>query len=127
MSNTQNNMESEQVEVSASKLQMLVSKHHESKEKYLMEIAQLKAQIRARDEQINLYDNAILKLKLKKDTRSTKTGDNTRKVLEELNRTRQFDEWIEKNKDRLVDEEYNKNYKADVDLLRHKLIQLVDN
>ena len=41
--------ESEQVEVSASKLQMLVASQQENKEKHLKEVAQLKAQLKAKE------------------------------------------------------------------------------
>ena len=121
------NCESEQVEVSASKLQMLVAAQQENKEKHQKEVAQLKAQLKAKEQQIKLYDDAINKLKLKKDTKSAKSGDCTRKVIDEINKSKQYDEWCEKNKERLIEEEYNKNYKAEIEFLKNKLSKLVDN
>ena len=120
-------VESEQVEVSASKLQMLIAANQESKEKHLKEVAQLKAHLKAKEIEIKLYDDAINKMKTMKRSKSAKAGDNTRKVMEEMNKAKQFDEWYEKNKDRLIEEEYNKNHRADVELLRNKLSKLLDN
>lgn len=119
--------ESEQVEVSANKLQILIASQQENKEKHLKEVAQLKAQLKAKDLQIKMYDDALVKLQTMKRSKAVKSGDTTRKVMEEMNKTRQFDEWYEKNKEKLIDEEYNKNYRADVELLKNKLSKMLDN
>lgn len=118
--------ESEQVEVSASKLHMLIAAQQENKEKHLKEVAQLKAQLKAKEMEIKLYDDAIHKMKMMKHTKSMKAGDNTRKVLEEMHKSKKFDEWYEQNKEKLIEEEYNKNHKAEVEALRNKLNKLVD-
>ena len=118
--------ESEQVEVSASKLQMLIATQQENKEKHLREVAQLKAQLKAKEMEIKLYDDAIHKMKMMRHSKSVKAGDNTRKVMEEMSKSKKFDEWYEKNKEKLIEEEYNKNHKAEVEALKNKLSKLVD-
>lgn len=118
--------ESEQVEVSASKLQMLIATQQENKEKHLREVAQLKAQLKAKEMEIKLYDDAIHKMKTMRQSKSVKAGDNTKRVMEEMSKSRKFDEWYEKNKEKLIEEEYNKNHKAEVEALRNKLNKLVD-
>ena len=119
--------ESEQVEVSASKLQMLIATQQENKEKHLKEVAQLKAQLKAKEMEIKLYDDAIHKMKTMRHSKSLKAGDNTKRVMEEISKSRKFDEWYEKNKEKLIEEEYNKNHKAEVEALRNKLNKLVDS
>ena len=118
--------ESEQVEVSASKLQLLLATQQEEKEKHLREVSQLRAQIKARDESIKLYDDAIKHLQLSKKSKQ-KSGENTKRVIDEINKAKQFEEWYEKNKDKLIEEEYNKNHKAEVELLKNKLSKIIDN
>jgi len=116
--------ESEQVEVSASKLHLLLASQQETKKKCVEQIAKLQAEIKAKDEKIGLYDNALKKMQMMKHTKSTVSGENTRKVIEEMQKSKQFDEWLEKNREKMVDAEYKKNYEAEVELLRKKLNEL---
>lgn len=120
------NPESEQVEVSASKLRWLVMMQQEHKEKHAQEIARLKAYIRGQDEKLKLCDNAIRQLKLGKDTKRAKNGDTAKKMMDEIQKAKQFDDWYEKNKEKLIEDEFNKNFKADVELFKSKLCQMVD-
>ena len=66
-------------------------------------------------------------MKSLKRSKPSKSGDNTRRVMEEITKAKQLDEWYEKNKDKLIDEEYNKNYRADVELLKNKLEKLLQS
>lgn len=119
--------ESEQVEVSASKLQLLIASQQESKEKHLREVAQLNARLRAKEAELKLYDDALQRMKLTRKSKSTKSGANTQRVLEEISKSKKFDEWYEQNKEKLIEEEYNKNHKFEVEELRNKLNKLVDS
>lgn len=113
---------SERVEVSANKLQILIAQSQENKEKFLKQIAQLESQLRAQDEKIKLYENSIQRLKLTKNLQnSRRNGEGSKKILEELNKSKKFDEWFSENKTKLVEEMYNKNYKSEVEELKSKL------
>ncbi len=123
---TDNISESEQVEVSASKLQLLLASHHEFKEKHLKEVAQLNAKLKAKEQEIKLYNDAIQKLGTMKKQKNVRTGDNTRRVIDEINKSKEFDKWYDDNKNRLIEEEYEKNYKSEVDKIQEKLSVLLN-
>jgi hypothetical protein len=112
---------SERVEVSANKLQILIAQSQENKEKFVKQIAQLESQLKAQDEKIKLYENSIQKLKLMKNLKNSRNGEGSKKILEELNKSKKFDEWFSENKNKLVEEYYNKQYKSEVDDLKYKL------
>lgn len=115
--------EQEQVEVSASKLQLLIANCQELKEKQAKEISKLKGQLKACEEKIDLYENTIEKLKTMKPSK-TPRGEGTKKVIAEITKTREFDEWYEENKDKLIDEQYKRYYKYEVDELKERLNKL---
>lgn len=118
------NIESEQVNVSASKLEILISKQQTDKEKHARDIAKLKAELMAKEEAIKMYDETLQKMKLTHKTKS-QNGAGSKRIQEELNKARQFDEWYEKNRDKMIEEEYNKNHKFEIDSLRDKLSKMI--
>lgn len=113
--------ESEQVEVSANKLQMMIAQHQEYKENIAKEMAKLKGQLKAREEQIKLYSSAIDQIQISKQTKSAHAGEGTKKLTEVMTKAKEFDEWYEKNKEELIEKEYAKFYKQEVDELKEKL------
>jgi predicted RND superfamily exporter protein len=115
---------SEHVEVSANKLQILIAQSQESKEKYVKQMAHLESQLKAQDEKIKLYESAIQRLKLVKNVQQSRNGEGSKRILEELNKAKKFDEWFSENKDKLVEDLYNKQFKTEVDDLKHKLEHL---
>lgn len=118
-------IESEQVEVSANKLQLLITNQQEAKERHYKEIAQLKATIKARDLEVQMYEDAIKKLQLNKQSHSSKQNASSRRIMEDISKGKLLDEWYEKNKEKLIEEEYNKNHKNDVESLRAKLGKII--
>lgn len=118
--------ESEQVEVSASKLKLLLDNQQELKEKHIEEVAKLKAEIRSKNNQLSLYDNAIKQLSGKVH-KSVKNGENTKKVIDAISKMKTFDDWYENNKEKLIEEEYEKNYKFEVDKLTQKLSSIMNS
>jgi hypothetical protein len=121
MQNTQNTAETEQVEVSASKLQLLLSKYHEDKTKYSEEISKLMAKIKADEAKMAMYEEVLQKMQLGHKTRSAKRGDTSRKVTEEIEKINAFDNWYRDNKDKLADECYGKYYAAELDAFKKKM------
>ena len=113
---------SEQVEVSANKLQILMAQHQTYKENAVGEIARLKAQLKSKEEQIRLCLDALNQMKMMKNTK-TKNGG-TDKIMEEMAKSKNFDNWLAEHKEELVDKEYEKYYKREVDELNKKLEQM---
>lgn len=113
---------SEQVEVSANKLQILMAQHMSYKENSVKEIAKLKAQIKAREEQIKLCMDALNQMKMMKSSRTKGVG--TEKIMQEMTKAKEFDTWLAEHKDEMVDKEYEKYYKQEVDELSKKLEQM---
>lgn len=119
---------SEQVEVSANKLQVLIANQLEYKEQCTKEMTKLRGQLKAKDEQLRLYNDAINKLKMMKMQKSSHTnGVGTKRVMDEMSKSRQFDKWFEENKNALVEKEYDEHYKSEVEELRSKLNSLLQN
>jgi hypothetical protein len=113
---------SEQVQVSANQLQMLLAKLQEEKQKYAETISQYEAKLKSKETQIKLYDDAIQKVKLAKP----KTVGNSSRILAEIEKSKKFDEWYEKNKDKMIDDEYSKNYEREVNQLKEKLSKMFE-
>jgi uncharacterized protein HemX len=121
--NTSDIEQSEQVEVSANKLQILMAQHQNYKEQSVKEFARLKAQLKAKDEQLRLCMDALNKMKTMKSSRM-KGGVGTERVMKEMSHAKEFDDWLAKNKDKLVEQEYEKFYKSEVDDFSKKLEQM---
>lgn len=119
--------ESEQVEVSANALQQLLANRQDDKEKYAREICQLNAIIKAKETEIDAYETALKKMSLNKKSNSSHKSENSKKIIEELDKTRKFEKWFIENKDKLIEEEYNKSHKAEVEALRNRLSKLYDD
>lgn len=119
-------VESEQVEVSANKLRTMISNNQEIKEKYLNECAQLKAQLRAKDEKLKVYADAVDKLKSMKLSKQHNDGSGTKKLLEEIAKSKQLDKWYEENKDKLIEDEYDRLYKKEVDDFKNSISKMFE-
>jgi len=119
---------SEQVEVSASKLQLILENHARYKEEKVKEIACLEAQLRSKDAQIQIYKEALSKLQNMKMIRNpTSNTCGSKKIMEEINKAKQFEQWYVENKTTLVEKIYTTRYKQDVDDLREQLGKLFPN
>jgi hypothetical protein len=114
---------SEQVEVSANKLQILMSQHMAYKENAVKEIAKLKAQLKAKEEQVRLCMDALNQMKIMKASRA-KNGVGAERIMQEMTKSKQFDTWLAEHKDELVEKEYEKNYKQEVEDFSRKLEQM---
>jgi hypothetical protein len=113
---------SEQVQVSANQLQMLLDKLQKEKQKYVELSSQYEAKLKAKEAEIKMYDDTIQKIKLTKP----KPAGSSSKILEQMEKSKKFDEWYEQNKHKLVDEEYAKNYEHEVNQLKDKLSRMFE-
>jgi len=100
-----------------------MAQHMAYKDNSVKEISKLKAQLKAKDEQIRLCMDALNQMKLMKSSHSN-NGAGADKIVKELNKAKDFDVWLEKHKDELVEKEYEKCYKSDVDEFSRKLEQM---
>lgn len=116
--------ESEQVEVSASKLHYLISNHLELKKKNSEDVSKLKAIIMAKDKQLEMYNEALAQLS--SGYKGKRKGDGT-KMVEEIDKLKKFDEWYEKNRETLIIDEFNKSHRADIDAFRDRLQEKIKN
>ena len=115
---------SERVEVSANKLQILIAQSQENKEKYLKQIAELESKMRAQDEKLKTYESAVQRMKLMKNMKSSRNGEGSKRILEELQKAKEFDTWFAENKNKLVEKIYNQQYKNEVETLKQQLESL---
>jgi membrane protein involved in colicin uptake len=117
--------ESEQVQVSANKLQLLIEKQRQEKEENAKNVARLEARIKACEMEKHAYEDALRKASLMKTSKAKHVSDNS-KIAEEIEKAKKFDEWYEKNKCKLIEEEYTKNYENDVNKLKERLVRMFE-